>query len=121
MSKIICEVCGTSYPDTTMQCPICGCVRPGDVQRVTNEINADENGASGYTYVKGGRFSKSNVKKRNKAKNAKAKATTGNFRRAHKSGISLLQTQSNHSGISLIGITTCTLWISCETCDTKRH
>mgnify|MGYP003305877712 CR=1 FL=1 len=67
MSKIICDICGTSYPETAKQCPICGCVRPGDVQRVTNEINADENGASGYTHVKGGRFSKSNVKKRNKA------------------------------------------------------
>ena len=66
MSKIICDICGTSYPETAKQCPVCGCVRPGDVQRVTNEINADENGASGYTYVKGGRFSKSNVKKRGK-------------------------------------------------------
>lgn len=66
MSKIICDICGTSYPETAKQCPVCGCVRPGDVQRVTNEINADGNGASGYTYVKGGRFSKSNVKKRNK-------------------------------------------------------
>lgn len=24
MSKIICEICGTSYPETTEQCPICG-------------------------------------------------------------------------------------------------
>lgn len=66
MSKIICDICGTSYPETAKQCPVCGCVRPGDVQRVTNEVNADGNGASGYTYVKGGRFSKSNVKKRGK-------------------------------------------------------
>lgn len=67
MSKIICDICGTSYPETAKQCPICGCVRPGDVQRVTNEVSTDEGGASGYTYVKGGRFSKSNVKKRAKA------------------------------------------------------
>ena len=78
MSKIICDICGTSYPETAKQCPICGCVRPGDVQRVTNEINADENGTSGYTYVKGGRFSKSNVKKRNKAKNNAKPASAGN-------------------------------------------
>lgn len=77
MSKIICDICGTSYSETAKQCPICGCVRPGDVQRVTNEINTDENGASGYTYVKGGRFSKSNVKKRNKARNAKTKVSGG--------------------------------------------
>lgn len=64
MSKIICDICGTSYPETAKQCPICGCVRPGDVQRVTNEIKSDGNVSTGYTYVKGGRFSKSNVKKR---------------------------------------------------------
>lgn len=73
MSKIICDICGTSYHENAKQCPVCGCVRPGDVQRVTNEIKADERGASGYTYVKGGRFSKSNVKKRNKASKAETK------------------------------------------------
>lgn len=64
MSKIICDICGTSYPETAKQCPICGCVRPGDVQRVTNEIKNDGKVSTGYTYVKGGRFSKTNVKKR---------------------------------------------------------
>lgn len=64
MSKIICDICGTSYPETAKQCPICGCVRPGDVQRVTNQVKTDGKVSTGYTYVKGGRFSKSNVKKR---------------------------------------------------------
>lgn len=72
MSKIICDICGTSYPETAKQCPVCGCVRPGDVQRVTNEVNAEGDGATGYTYVKGGRFSKSNVKKRTKTNGSKA-------------------------------------------------
>lgn len=27
MSKIICEICGTSYPETAESCPICGCTR----------------------------------------------------------------------------------------------
>ena len=76
MSKIICDICGTSYPETAKQCPICGCVRPGDVQRVTNEIKADGKGATGYTYVKGGRFSKSNVKKRGKANGSRAAGRT---------------------------------------------
>lgn len=67
MSKIICDICGTSYPETAKQCPICGCVRPGDVQRVTNEVKTDGKVSTGYTYVKGGRFSKSNVKKRTQA------------------------------------------------------
>lgn len=64
MSKIICDICGTSYAETAKQCPICGSVRPGDVQRVTNEVKTDGKVSTGYTYVKGGRFSKSNVKKR---------------------------------------------------------
>ena len=66
MSKIICDICGTSYPESAKQCPICGSVRPGDAQRVTNEVKSDGNVSTGYTYVKGGRFSKSNVKKRTK-------------------------------------------------------
>lgn len=66
MSKIICDICGTSYPESSKQCPICGSVRPGDAQRVTNEVKSDGNVSTGYTYVKGGRFSKSNVKKRAK-------------------------------------------------------
>lgn len=78
MSKIICDICGTSYPETAKQCPICGCVRPGDVQRVTNEIKTEGSSAAGYTYVKGGRFSKSNVKKRGKANGTKAPTRSSN-------------------------------------------
>lgn len=63
MSKILCDVCGTSYPETAAQCPICGCVRPGEAQSVISDTSE---GNDGYTYVKGGRFSKSNVRKRNK-------------------------------------------------------
>lgn len=62
MSKIICDVCGTSYSDTTTQCPICGSVHQGE-SMVSNQSSQD---VGGYTYVKGGRFSKNNVKKRNK-------------------------------------------------------
>lgn len=65
MSKIICDVCGTSYPETATQCPICGCVRPADAVVLTTETPATEDTAAGtYTYVKGGRFSKANVRKR---------------------------------------------------------
>lgn len=56
MQKVICDVCGTAYPATSDQCPICGCSKP-----------AEESSETTYTYVKGGRFSKSNVRKRNKA------------------------------------------------------
>ena len=67
MSKIICDVCGTSYSDTSTQCPICGSVHQGDL------LNAGQSSqdVGGYTYVKGGRFSKTNVKKRSSGAGAK--------------------------------------------------
>jgi len=68
MSKIICDVCGTAYAETATQCPICGSVRPGEVATVSAGTENTEE--KSYTYVKGGRFSKSNVKKRYKEKMA---------------------------------------------------
>lgn len=60
MSKIICEICGTSYADSANQCPICGTARPA---QIANAVDSSENAQ--YTYVKGGRFSKRNVRVRN--------------------------------------------------------
>lgn len=62
MSKVICDICGTSFPESATQCPICGCVRPAEAVSVPE---SDEAATTGYTYVKGGRFSKANVRKRN--------------------------------------------------------
>ncbi len=73
MSKIICDICGTSYADTATQCPICGCVRPAQSQSVPE----GDMESSGYTYVKGGRFSKSNVKKRSDAEKKSQKVDEG--------------------------------------------
>lgn len=65
MSKIVCDVCGTSYADSATQCPICGCVRPDNGLSFDDSISENETGRSdNYTYVKGGRFSKANVRKR---------------------------------------------------------
>lgn len=61
MNKIVCNVCGTSYPENAAQCPICGYVQSTEVSASTSS------GQGNYTYVKGGRFSKTNVKKRNQA------------------------------------------------------
>ena len=61
MNKVICDVCGTSYPENSSQCPICGFARSSD-----DTLSLDNEQAS-YTHVKGGRFSKSNVRKRNHA------------------------------------------------------
>lgn len=69
MNKIICDVCGTSYPDTAAQCPICGCAQSVSAQAAPNEADGNQ---AGYSRVKGGRFSKRNVKKRNKASGIKA-------------------------------------------------
>ena len=63
MNKVICDVCGTDYPETEPRCPICDCVRAEGGQ-----TSAGNTGDNTYTYVRGGRFSKSNVKKRLKAK-----------------------------------------------------
>ena len=61
MDKIICEVCGTAYPETSENCPICGSARSSTAVHAAGERNAE----GAYTHVKGGRFSSSNVKKRN--------------------------------------------------------
>lgn len=63
MSKIICDVCGTSFPEESSQCPVCGCIPLADAQRVADEVNTEgENG--GYTQVRGGRYSQNNVRRR---------------------------------------------------------
>lgn len=75
MSKIVCDVCGTSYPETATQCPICGCVRPSDGIAADVQSQEKQNFRSeSYTYVKGGRFSKKNVKKRNSQMRSDASA-----------------------------------------------
>jgi len=66
MSKINCDVCGTAYPESATQCPICGCVRSAESTPVDGAASQD----GSYTYVKGGRFSHSNVRKRNRGKPA---------------------------------------------------
>lgn len=63
MSKIICDICGTAYADTASQCPICGTAK-SDAAKAVSADPAGEQGGD-YAYVKGGRFSPNNVKKRN--------------------------------------------------------
>ena len=59
MSKIVCDVCGATYPETESVCPICG------TAKASAQAAGDTAEQSGYAYVKGGRFSKANVRKRN--------------------------------------------------------
>ncbi len=65
MNKVICDVCGTDYPETASQCPICGTANAGGGQTSAgNTVQAEE---STYSPTKGGHFSKSNVRKRMKS------------------------------------------------------
>lgn len=65
MSKIICDVCGTRYPDTAEQCPICGHVRETTGKTAKDVLILDDARPEPRKKVPGGRFSKANVEKRN--------------------------------------------------------
>lgn len=69
MNKIICDVCGTDYPETAEQCPICGCANAGEQTAAGIDALEGEDRAA-RSYVKGGRFSKKNVNKRLKSMGA---------------------------------------------------
>ena len=64
MSKNICDVCGTTYPENAAQCPICGSAKNAAPQTSVSEDAQQASSAASYNYVKGGRFSKGNVRKR---------------------------------------------------------
>lgn len=87
MSKIICDVCGTKYPDSAEQCPICGRIRVGEGKTAADSFVMDEAQTTSRPKVKGGRFSKANVRKRShnlpvypvEAEKPKAKAKAEDF------------------------------------------
>lgn len=59
MTELICDICGTSYPDTAPKCPTCGYGRAFEVPAVPESTEHGE-----YEKVPGGRFSRKNVQKR---------------------------------------------------------
>ncbi len=61
MKKVICDVCGTTYPDTAGQCPICGYSNQGDANYAAETQETELH----HTRTKGGRFSEANVRRRN--------------------------------------------------------
>lgn len=75
MSKVICDICGTTYPETSAQCPICGSAR-NTTEQTMADLEKTEQSAPSYTYVKGGRFSKANVRKRNQSGTASERRGT---------------------------------------------
>ncbi len=68
MNKIICEVCGAAYPDNSDRCPICGCVRNEIPPAPVSHKRIDTDGAGEQRYSSGGKYSKANVRRRNKQK-----------------------------------------------------
>ena len=42
MSKIVCEICGTSYPETAESCPICGCSRDLSAEFAGEGLGAED-------------------------------------------------------------------------------
>lgn len=73
MSKVICDVCGTAYPDTATNCPICNSAKNSAEQTSAATNGGNEQEQTGYVSVRGGRFSKKNVKKRSRAGSVAAK------------------------------------------------
>lgn len=66
MSKVICDICGTAYPETATQCPICGSAKVSGDQTAAGDASVAAGEDTSYVYVPGGRFSKQNVRRRNK-------------------------------------------------------
>lgn len=54
MSKIICDICGTTYQDSADCCPICGCARDEAADLLGEDLLTEE--VSGEPKAKGGRF-----------------------------------------------------------------
>lgn len=64
MSKVICDICGTTYPDTADQCPICGCSRDlGAVIMDDQEGKKHQKPTSSASPAKGGRFAAKKARK----------------------------------------------------------
>lgn len=56
MSKIICDICGTSYPETAESCPICGCSKDAAADFLGEEFQLEE--TADEVKSKSGRFTK---------------------------------------------------------------
>lgn len=84
MDQIICDLCGTAYPQSADRCPVCSYPRQGTEAPVSAADSAV------HKKVKGGRFSTKNVKKRQKAQQKAAKQAVRDPNRVLKIIIALL-------------------------------
>ncbi len=99
MSKVICDVCGTSYAETVSQCPICGCVRSADAKVVAGADEDARKDSGTYTYVKGGRFSKANVNKREKNRHAVQEPQLSETRQEKRARLTQERNQKSNKGL----------------------
>ena len=73
--KIICDVCGTTFPETATHCPICGCAKSPAAKTIPgDDMQVSQGSSTANTYAKGGRFSKSNVQR-----NSRSRGSEGRF------------------------------------------
>ena len=63
MNKVICDICGTTYPETADSCPICGYARYPEIELTEEDLLMDE---PPLTRSKGGRFEEPSGKRRSK-------------------------------------------------------
>lgn len=90
MNKVICDVCGTAYPETANQCPICGSAK---VASQAAAAEAENQESTAYTYVRGGRFSKKNVKARNRGnryQESRSRQSSGDEEKANKGLVAIV-------------------------------
>lgn len=80
--KIICDVCGTTFSETEANCPICGCAAVKPAKTVADSGPADASvNATANAYARGGRFSKSNVKRGTRTRNPEGRFSDDKGRR----------------------------------------
>ncbi len=101
MSKVICDVCGTTYPETATQCPICGSAKNSAEQTVAVGAEGVEESTSSYAYVKGGRFSKKNVRRRGRSSGA---PTTAQRRSGANTRTAKEEEEPNNTGLVIVVI-----------------
>ena len=66
MSKVICDVCGTTYPEAAEQCPICGCAKVLGARQAVDHADIPENQENtSHGLFKWGKFASRKAKKGN--------------------------------------------------------
>ncbi|MBE6933726.1 MAG: hypothetical protein E7462_01550 [Ruminococcaceae bacterium] len=91
MSKIICDVCGTSFPETSTNCPICGCAKAPDAQPVmTEETFPVQQKPAADSRPKGGRFAQNNTRRTARTAPAEVRSNRNRQTEPQKNNVALV-------------------------------